>query len=98
IEFCINISKLFDFCPVHYNTYYEIFGYRSAGFIGNHYARVKRFIYATSTSCYGIPKFYPTPESALCNLEYPYALTKFVAEVYVLHWGVVYKLPVIFSS
>lgn len=56
---------------------------------------VKRFIYAASSSCYGIPDIYPTPETAEIRTEYPYALTKYLGEQMVLHWGRVYKLPVI---
>ena len=58
-------------------------------------AGVKRFIYAASSSCYGISDKYPTPETALIEPEYPYALTKYLGEQYVLHWGKVYNLPVI---
>lgn len=57
--------------------------------------KVKRFIYAASASCYGIPKVYPTSESADINPGYPYALTKYLAEQYLLHWGKIYKLPVV---
>jgi len=56
---------------------------------------VKRFIFASSTSIYGIPKLYPTPETAPADPQYPYALTKYVAEQYVMHWGKVYHLPVV---
>lgn len=55
----------------------------------------KRFIYAASSSCYGIPDEYPTPETAECKPMYPYALTKYLGEQYVLHWAKVYKLPAI---
>ena len=58
-------------------------------------AGVKRFMYAASSSCYGIADKYPTPETALIKLEYPYALTKYLGEQYVLHWGKVYDLPVV---
>ena len=58
-------------------------------------AGVKRFIYAASSSCYGIPDNYPTPETAPARPQYPYALTKYVAEQYVLHWGKIYNLPVV---
>lgn len=58
-------------------------------------AGVKRFIYAASSSCYGIPDAYPTPEDAAPRPQYPYALTKWVGEQYVLHWGQLYGLPVI---
>jgi len=56
-------------------------------------AGVKRFIYAASSSCYGIPQEYPTPENAAIQPEYPYALTKRLGEELVLHWAKVYKLP-----
>jgi UDP-glucose 4-epimerase len=56
-------------------------------------AGVKRFVYAASSSCYGIPEQYPTPESAEARPQYPYALTKFVGEQYVMHWARVYGLP-----
>ena len=58
-------------------------------------AGVKRFIYAASSSCYGIPDVYPTPENADIRPMYPYALTKYVGEQYTLHWGKVYSLPVV---
>ena len=57
--------------------------------------KVKRFIYAASSSCYGIPDEYPTKETAEIRPRYPYALTKYAGESYVMHWGKVYKLPVI---
>lgn len=56
---------------------------------------IRRFIYAASSSCYGIPNIYPTPETAEIRPEYPYALTKYLGEQYVLHWGKVYKLPLL---
>ena len=56
---------------------------------------VKRFIYAASSSCYGIPDIVPTPETAEIRTEYPYALTKYLGEEIVRHWGKVYKLPVV---
>ncbi len=55
-------------------------------------AGAKRFLYAASSSCYGIPDSYPTPETAPARPMYPYALTKYIAEQYVLHWGKVYGL------
>lgn len=58
-------------------------------------AKVKRFIYTASSSCYGIPDVYPTPETAKIKPAYPYALTKYVAEQYVMHWAQVYKLPAV---
>lgn len=57
--------------------------------------KVKKFLYAASASCYGFPKIFPTPETAAISPQYPYALTKYVGEQYVLHWSQVYKLPAV---
>jgi UDP-glucose 4-epimerase len=57
-------------------------------------AGVKRLIYAASSSCYGIPEAYPTPEKAPVQPEYPYATTKWLGEQYVLNWHKVYGMPV----
>lgn len=56
-------------------------------------AVVGRLVYAASSSCYGIPDRYPTPETAEIRPEYPYALTKRMGEELVLHWAKVYGLP-----
>jgi UDP-glucose 4-epimerase len=58
-------------------------------------AKVKKFVYAASSSCYGIPDTYPTDESATIRPQYPYALTKYMGEELVTHWGLVYNVPVI---
>lgn len=58
-------------------------------------AEVGRFIYAASSSCYGIPDQFPTPENAPMRPQYPYALTKYIGESYVMHWAQVYKLPAV---
>src|SRR5260221_5312646 len=58
-------------------------------------AKVQRFLYTASSSCYGIPDTYPTPESAEIRPMYPYALTKYLGEQTALHWGQVYRLPVV---
>lgn len=58
-------------------------------------AGVKRVLYAASSSCYGIPDAYPTAETAPPRPMYPYALTKWVAEQYVMHWSQVYNIPAV---
>jgi UDP-glucose 4-epimerase len=58
-------------------------------------ANVKKFIYAASSSCYGLPDVFPTPELSPIRPMYPYAFTKYVGEQYSFHWHKVYKLPVI---
>lgn len=56
-------------------------------------AGVKRFVYSASSSCYGLPSQFPTPETAPMQPMYPYALTKYLAEQCVMHWNQVYHLP-----
>lgn len=58
-------------------------------------AGVKRFVYAASSSCYGIPAVYPTPETAPMDARYPYALTKYLGEEYVMGWAKIYGLPAV---
>ena len=55
--------------------------------------KVKKFIYAASASCYGIPDNFPTKESEKIKPEYPYALTKNIAEQLVMHWAKIYDMP-----
>jgi UDP-glucose 4-epimerase len=57
-------------------------------------AQVTKFVYAASSSCYGLAQELPTTEQAPINCEYPYALSKYLGEQAVLHWGRVYRLPV----
>jgi UDP-glucose 4-epimerase len=58
-------------------------------------AGVGRFVYAASSSCYGIPTRFPTPEDAPISPMYPYALTKWIGEQYVMHWSRTYNLSAI---
>lgn len=57
--------------------------------------KIKKFVYAASSSCYGIPDEFPTKETAEIRPQYPYALTKHLGEETVLHWGQVFGMPVI---
>lgn len=54
---------------------------------------IKRLVYAASSSCYGIPDNYPTSETAEIRPQYPYAVTKYLGEEYVMYWNQVYGLP-----
>lgn len=58
------------------------------------HARVAKFVYAASSSCYGLAKEVPTTEQAEISPQYPYALSKYMGEEAALHWGKVYHLPV----
>lgn len=57
--------------------------------------KISRVIYAASSSCYGIPDKYPTPENSPIDTRYPYALTKYLGETIVLHWSQVYKISAV---
>ena len=57
--------------------------------------KVKRIVYAASSSSYGIPDQYPTSEEAPIRPQYPYALTKYMGEELLMHWAQVYKLPAV---
>jgi UDP-glucose 4-epimerase len=56
--------------------------------------RVKKIIYSASSSCYGIPKNYPTSENEKIQPQYPYALTKNLGEQILLHYAKIYGLQV----
>ena len=56
-------------------------------------AGVRKFVYAASSSCYGLAKT-PTTEDHLIEPLYPYALSKYQGEQAAFHWQRVYKLPV----
>ncbi|MBI3706220.1 MAG: NAD-dependent epimerase/dehydratase family protein [Proteobacteria bacterium] len=55
-------------------------------------AGVKKFVYAASSSCYGLATT-PTREDHPIAPQYPYALSKYQGEQAVFHWRQVYKLP-----
>jgi len=55
--------------------------------------KVKKFVYAASSSCYGLAKT-PTKESHKINPLYPYALSKYMGEQAALHWKKLYNLKV----
>ncbi len=57
------------------------------------HAKVSKFVYAASSSCYGLAGELPTTESAPIDPQYPYALSKLLGENAVHHWASVYNLP-----
>lgn len=98
IDWVFHLAALADIVP----SINEPMAYYQSNVVGTSHvveasrlAKVKRFVYAASSSCYGIPDQYPTPESAPIQPQYPYALTKYLGEETVLHWGKVYGLPVV---
>ena len=57
------------------------------------HAGVQKFVYAASSSCYGLAKV-PTREDHPIDPQYPYALSKYQGEQACFHWHLVYRLPV----
>lgn len=53
---------------------------------------VKKFVYAASASCYGIPKKFPISENSKIDTQYPYATTKYLGEKLVLDWAKIYNM------
>jgi len=53
--------------------------------------KIKKFVYAASSSCYGLAKT-PTNEKHAIDPKYPYALSKYQGEQAVFHWSKLYKL------
>ena len=56
--------------------------------------KVKKFLYAASSSCYGIART-PTKETDKIDPLYPYALSKLMGEDAVMHWSKLYNIPAI---
>ncbi len=56
-------------------------------------ANIKKFVYAASSSCYGLASV-PTKENHEIFNMYPYALSKYLGEQSALHWSKVYNIPV----
>ena len=55
--------------------------------------KIKKFIYAASSSCYGTPKKIPTSEKEKIDLKHPYALTKFMGEELVMKYAILFRMP-----
>jgi UDP-glucose 4-epimerase len=60
---------------------------------GARQAKVEKFVYASSSSCYGLAAV-PTREDHPIQPQYPYALSKYQGEQAAFHWHQVYGLPV----
>ena len=56
-------------------------------------AKIKKLIYAASSSCYGTPNKIPTSEIDKIDLKHPYALTKYMGEEIVMRYASIYNMP-----
>lgn len=98
VDYVFHMAALADIVP----SIQQPWEYYSSNVLGTYNvvecaknAGVKKLVYAASSSCYGIPDKYPTDENADIRPQYPYALTKRLGEETVIHWGQIYKLPII---
>ena len=57
--------------------------------------KVPRVVYAASSSCYGLADEVPTKETSPIQPTYPYALSKWMGEELMMHWGELYKIDVL---
>ena len=55
--------------------------------------KIKKLIYAASSSCYGSPKSFPTSEKSKIDLKHPYAVTKYMGEELVLKYASIFNMP-----
>ena len=55
--------------------------------------KIKKLIYAASSSCYGTPKKFPTSEKDKIDLKHPYAATKFIGEQLVMRYAAMFRMP-----
>jgi len=95
-EFVIHLAGIGDIVP----SIEQPMEYMSANVQGTvhmlecaRHAGVRKFVYAASSSCYGLAAT-PTTEDHVIDTKYPYALSKYQGEQAAFHWHHVYKLPV----
>lgn len=97
VEFLIHFAGIGDIVP----SIDRPLDYMDTNVMGTTYMlegaranNLKKFVYAASSSCYGLAKQVPTTEDCPISPMYPYALSKFQGEQAAFHWHQVYKLPV----
>ena len=95
IDVVIHLAALSDIVP----SITDPENYLSTNIIGTmnvlesmRFYNVEKIIYAASSSCYGIPKKYPTKENESIDTRYPYAFSKNIGEQLIQHWSKVYNI------
>lgn len=95
VDYVFHLAALADLVP-SINNPTKYFNSNVVGTLNvlklSKYYKIKKLVYAASSSCYGIPKTYPTDENENIDTRHPYALTKRMGEELVLHWSKVYKV------
>ena len=95
VDVVIHLAALSDIVP----SITDPENYLSTNIVGTmnvlesmRFYNVKKIIYAASSSCYGIPKKYPTKENESIDTRYPYAFSKNIGEQLIQHWSKVYNI------
>lgn len=95
VDVVIHLAALSDIVP----SIADPENYLSTNIVGTmnvlesmRFYNVKKIIYAASSSCYGIPKKYPTKENESIDTRYPYAFSKNIGEQLIQHWSKVYNI------
>ena len=55
--------------------------------------KIKKLIYAASSSCYGNPLKFPTSEKDEINTQHPYGLTKYLGEELIMRYAKLFNMP-----
>ncbi len=95
ISIVVHLAALADIVPSinHPDEYFNTNVYGTLNILNlSRKYKIKRFIYAASSSCYGIPDEFPTRENSAIKPMYPYALTKRLGEELVMHWLKLYNI------
>ena len=96
VDYVFHFAGIGDIVP-SIEKPYEYFNTNTIGTInileGSRLNLIKKFVYAASSSCYGLANT-PTDENHKISTLYPYALSKYIGETYAFHWNKIYNLPV----
>ncbi len=101
LDFIFHLAGLADIVPSINNPidYFKtnVFGTLNMLEAARQAGGTKKFVYASSSSIYGIPdsEHIPTSEDAPIKPQYPYAETKYQGERWVSHYSQIYRLPAI---
>lgn len=95
IDNIIHLAAISDIVPSIANPYEYIFN----NYVGTLNLlkfmlekKIKKISYAASSSCYGLPRKFPTDEKSKIDCKYPYAYSKYACEELINHFSKVYGI------
>ncbi len=92
VDYVLHFAGIGDIVPsIDYPKKYMLNNFNGTLNLLSHlnFKKVKKFVYAASSSCYGLAKT-PTNEKNEISTLYPYALSKYLGEQICMHWHNVY--------